>query len=263
MWSTLTVIDEKERRVLRAVGGGEWIFATAAQDPRSIDDFIQAELAISGFSLFKGGIQNPTLDQIEKARVEAGLGNNALYSEVLALLKPNYSVHPANSNAGTKRSPDNGGTIIVDTRDKVITVKAYPVRRMDEIPQKRKIHAKKQGKQIINPETEEAWYYNWGLLSELRSGTAGFRMVIEEGYINKNYFEKSPRHDISNPQNPTKDNPEIYWMIHPTHEHILDRDKGQTYAQKIKTWVTPYTLPNSWTIRDGILRKNYCGGQSQ
>lgn len=260
MWSTLTVIDRKERRVLGATGGGEWIFATAALDPKSIDEFIQAEIALSGSSVFRGRFQNPTLEQIEEARKQAGLGNNAPYGEVLALVQPNYSTHPANSRAGTKRSPDFGGTLIVDTRKKIVTVKAYLAANIDEIPRGRESEATKKGQRMVNPQTGEAWYDRWGLLSELRAGTAYFVHVVEESYVNKKMFTSDVRQDIANPENPTKENPEAYWIVHS--DHVNSKNiPGKVLAQRVHRWDHRYTLPDSWTIRDGILHKDYSGGE--
>jgi len=256
MWTTLTVIDKKERRVISAVSGGPWIFATLANDPRSIDEFIEAEIAISNFSVFKEGVQDLTLEKVEAIRKQHGLREDAPYKDVMRLVLPSYEPHSPNSRAGTRRSPDYGGTVIVDTSSRVVTVKAYLTRTMDEIPRVRKADATKRGRRIVHPNTGEAWYICWNLLSELRSGRAGFIEEIEQAHIDSNLLTPHGRHNISNPQNPTRENPEIYWVEH-RNSGPLEKVAGKTLATKIKSGFMQYSVPDSWTIRDGILHINH------
>ena len=276
-WLNLQVIDETERRA-RTVRGPNWVFHTIQRQPKTIAEFIAVEREHSGYTALEPVLTKDEFDRYSYTVQEAlrrypwhaldilrSTGEHDLakiVQQIMAEQGISFSdqdgqidfalSYSPNSRKDTTRSPDNGGTLLVDLRSRVITIKGHPIRSLDEVrsytSENDKLQRTRGG--IINPETGEPYYMNYGLISQLWDGKVGY--VHEEVGIkmNPNLFNAEGIYDERRSRRPTKARPNIRYLV--------DRkERGVVFARKLTRWETMYHIPDTWQLKDGIHHIGY------
>ncbi len=221
-WTQLTIFDEQEKRVA-IVRGFPWIFHTLTQDPRTLEEFMEAEIKLSGFS----ALQN---DKDLK-----------MYSN-------------PRGREGTKRSPDSGGTTIVNLPERIVTMKAHLLYSIDDLSAQHQEQAIVVKRKIVDSGAGERFYHTYGLLSRLRDGVVWYQKeVVKQEVKPLAFFRGMDRIYESQPDVPMQDDPTLYW----TNWRAEKVSETELNASLVKEWQSSYKLPDSWTIVDGILHKKY------
>ena len=222
-WLELVLIDEKEKRIV-TTRGPNWIFDVVSRDPSNIQEFIELEERLYDMpSVFNDG-RDPEL-----------------------IPDPNaYGAH------GIERNPNNGGTLIVDLRKKEILVLGHP-----QISDAGDSEGENEIEHVRDPKTGEIKYVDYGFISKLRKGVTYHSKDVERKRVNfRNFFGNELRVDLNDPQNPTRENPERYWISEPASKgYVPGAEEGD--AILVERWNADYEIPATWKIIDEIEDKEY------
>jgi hypothetical protein len=290
-WLELTIIDDRHQRT-KTVRGPTWIFATAAEDPKDIPEFVEAEKTLGGYSEFEHDKRKfaavlragkSLLDDASWRFAKPYLQRNAGKTDLTlletlaenidgertswerlrnALKRELYTSQPA-STPYSPRSSDNGGSVFVDMRDKTITVKGHLADRHDPHPKGAKLHGKRWARR------GELLYLDYDFISDLRTGVAGYSQDLGAKLLPIRLFANDAmRYREAHPRHPTKEHPSIIWIPDTVqlykyfkaidyNEEIMAKSERTVVAHGSAHWQTSYRLPSSWTIVDGTKNKVY------
>jgi hypothetical protein len=253
---------------------------------------VQIEKNTAGYSAFREAITNPDLSVLEQVRMKHALPETVPINQLKTYLAANYEHYAPDSAEGLDRSSDTTGTIIADLRNRTITVLAHQYRieqsTIDEIldedftinapsapnsPNQTRMVQKiragllkeyenatqlhpltVQNDGVVYKPTGENVYQEYGLLSQVRSGTTESSLVLEKKAQPCSMFARSLRRLIKHPRNPTKENPTLHWVCDTSGRQV---DEHTVLAYKVAGWSTNYTVPPTWTIIDGMTGKEY------
>ncbi|MBI1971010.1 hypothetical protein HYS47_04640 [Candidatus Woesearchaeota archaeon] len=274
-WLNLHVIDETERRS-RTVRGPNWVFHTIQRQPKTIAEFIAIEREHSGYTALEPVLTADEYDRYSRAAQEENRGFSRHILEVLRstgehdLAKKvqqlmveqgiHYDDHEPvsfavsyspNSRKDTARSPDNGGTLLVDLRKRVITIKGHPIRSLDEATYGASAdEIKKTRGGVIHVSTGEQYYRDYGLISRLWDGKVHYAHAEVGIKMDPKLFNPAGIYDERHSRRPTKARPNIRYLVD-------RRERGVVFAKKMTRWEAVYHIPDTWQLRDGIHHLQY------